>query len=189
MKEEDKPTIELDLKEKTSIITNSTAQEIENEFEENEKKTEELVEASLFVAGKFMDLNELTLLTGLNHILLNRILNNLKKKYSNGAIRIVSRNNNWKMDVSEEYNYLINKLATGNTEFTKAEQETLAIIAYKQPVKQSVVINIRGNKSYDHIKKFKELGLINTKPQGHTLILELSNEFYEYFSLHNKKEN
>jgi len=33
------------------------------------------------------------------------------------------------------------------------------------------------------------LGLINTKPQGHTLILELSNEFYEYFSLHNKKEN
>ncbi|MFA5484875.1 MAG: SMC-Scp complex subunit ScpB [Candidatus Pacearchaeota archaeon] len=189
MKEEDKPTIELDFKEKTSIITNSTAQEIENEFEEHEKKSEELVEASLFVAGKFMDLNELTMLTGLNHLLLSKILNNLKRKYSNGAIRVISINNSWKMDVSKEYNYLINKLATGNVEFTKAEQETLAIIAYKQPVKQSVVINIRGNKSYDHIKKFRELGLVNAKPYGRTLILELSNEFYEYFSLHNKKNN
>lgn len=186
--EEEKPTIELDLKEKKSIITNSTAKEIENEFEENESKAQELVEATLFVSGKFMTLDNLTSLTNLNHILLKKVLNNLKKKYSTGAIRIVSRENTWKMDVAEEYNYLINKLATGNTEFTKAEQETLAIIAYKQPVKQSVVIKIRGNKSYDHIKKFRDLGLVNTKPTGHTLILELSNEFYEYFSLHKQEK-
>ena len=91
------------------------------------------------------------------------------------------------MDLKDKYHFLSNKLATGNQEFTKAEQETLAIIAYKQPVKQSIVIKIRGNKAYDHIKKFKDLGLLIIKPQGHTLILELSDDFYEYFNLHDKE--
>jgi len=93
------------------------------------------------------------------------------------------------MDVAEKYHYLINKLATGNAEFTKAEQETLAIIAYKQPIKQSVIINIRGNKSYDHIRKFRDLGLVVAKKAGHTLDLSLSEEFYEYFNVHNKENS
>ncbi len=104
-------------------------------------------------------------------------------------IRIVERSNSYKMDVAPDYQFLINKLATGNAEFTKAEQETLAIIAYKQPVKQSIVIKIRGNKAYDHIKKFRGLGLVTTKREGHTLILNLSEEFYEYFNVHNKKND
>ena len=92
------------------------------------------------------------------------------------------------MDISEKYHYLINKLATGTAEFTKAEQETLAIIAYKQPIKQSVVVKIRGNKSYDHIKKFRELGLVVAKRVGRTNELSLSEEFYEYFNVHHKNK-
>ena len=78
---------------------------------------------------------------------------------------------------------MVNKLATGSSEFTKAEQETLAIIAYKHPVKQSVIIKIRGNKAYDHIKKFIQLGLIKAKKLGHTLELTLSENFYNYFHI------
>jgi len=85
------------------------------------------------------------------------------------------------MDVAPEYTNIINKLATGSSEFSKAEQETLAIIAYKQPMKQSVLVKIRGNKSYDHIKRFTELGLINKKKLGHTAELTLSEQFYDYF--------
>ncbi|MCW8965586.1 MAG: SMC-Scp complex subunit ScpB, partial [Candidatus Pacearchaeota archaeon] len=108
-----------------------------------------------------------------------------KEKYEKGesAIEIVEKNNLWKMDVRQEYVYLINKLATGSSEFTKAEQETLAIIAFKQPIKQSVIIKIRGNKAYDHIKKFSDLGLIKRRKEGHTNILSLSDEFYDYFGV------
>jgi len=102
---------------------------------------------------------------------------------------MINRSESWKMDVAEKYHYLINKLATGNAEFTKAEQETLAVIAYKQPIKQSVVIKIRGNKSYDHIKKFRDLGLVTAKKAGHTYDLNLSEEFYEYFNVHKKENN
>ncbi|MFH1452264.1 MAG: SMC-Scp complex subunit ScpB [archaeon] len=170
------------------IITESTAHDIENEFETRERENLEKVEASLFIAGKFLTLQELIMLTDLNPIMLKEILNKLEKKYSRGVLRIVNRNNSWKMDIAEKYHYIINRLATGNTEFTKSEQETLAIIAYKQPIKQSVVIKIRGNKSYEHIKKFRELGLVKAVKSGHTNILTLSEEFYEYFNLQKKEQ-
>ena len=82
---------------------------------------------------------------------------------------------------------MINKLATGKAEFTKAEQETLAIIAYKQPVKQSVIIKIRGNKGYEHVKNFIDIGLVRSKRAGHTLELNLSESFYDYFHLEKKE--
>ena len=169
------------------LVTESTAKEIENEFENKERLSEEKVEASLFIAGRFLSLQELIMLTDINPIMLKEILHRLEKKYSTGVLRLIHRNNSWKMDVAEKYHYLINKLATGSAEFTKAEQETLAIIAYKQPIKQSVIIKIRGNKSYDHIKKFRQLGLVTTKQIGHTLELSLSEEFYEYFNVHHKE--
>ena len=170
------------------LITGQTAKEIENEFEDNEKNSEEKVESALFIAGRFLNLQELIMLTDVNPIMLKEILHRLEKKYSTGTLRIIRRTDSYKMDIAEKYHYLINKLATGNAEFTKAEQETLAIIAYKQPIKQSVIIKIRGNKSYDHIKKFRQLGLVTAKRIGHTLELSLSEEFYEYFNVH-KKEN
>lgn len=169
------------------IITKSTAEELDNTFENEEKNSEEKVEAALFIAGRFLSLQELIMLTDINPVMLKEILHRLEKKYSLGVLRLVNRTNSWKMDVAEKYYYLINKLATGDVEFTKAEQETLAIIAYKQPIKQSVVIKIRGNKSYDHIKKFRELGLVIAKRMGHTLDLSLSEEFYEYFNVHDKE--
>ena len=171
------------------IITRSTAEDIENEFEENEQENQERVEAALFISGRFLTLDELMRLTDINPIMLKEILHRLEKKYGaiSNVLRIVNRNNSYKMDITEKYHYLINRLATGNTEFTKAEQETLAVIAYKQPIKQSVVIKIRGNKSYDHIKKFRELGLVIAKKDGHTNILNLSEEFYEYFNVHKKE--
>jgi len=176
----------------TPIITESTASQIDNEFEINEVEAQEKVEASLFIAGRFLTLQEIIMLTDINPITLKSLLHNLEKKYSHGTLRIIRRGESYKMDIAEKYHYIINKLATGSAEFTKAEQETLAIIAYKQPIKQSVVIKIRGNKSYDHIKKFRGLGLVKAKREGHTLILSLSEEFYEYFNVspaNNKSES
>ncbi len=171
-----------------TVITSQTASEIENEFEEKEQESEEKVEAALFISGKFLNIQDLITLTDINPIMLKEILHRLEKKYSQGAIRLINKNQNYKMDVAEKYNYLINRLAAGASEFTKAEQETLAVIAYKQPVKQSVAIKIRGNKAYEHIKKFRELGLLQVKRIPHTLELSLSEDFYEYFNVQKKEE-
>ena len=143
------------------------------------------VEAALFIAGKWINMQELVMLTDLNPILLRGLLDDLTEKYfgESSPIQVLNKEDRWKMDVKEEYSSMVNKLATGNAEFTKAEQETLAVIAYKQPVKQSIIVNIRGNKAYEHIKNFISLGLVRSKKLGRTKELNLSEEFYNYFHL------
>ncbi len=150
-----------------------------------EKEDLKILEAVFFISGRFLNMQELISLSDLNPIIIGDLIERLKDKYNkdDSALEIVEKNGLWKMDVRQEYSHIINKLATGSSEFTKAEQETLAIIAYKHPIKQSVIIKIRGNKAYDHIKKFYDLGLIKKKKIGHTHELSLSDDFYEYFSV------
>jgi segregation and condensation protein B len=163
-------------------INSKTTEEID---EAREKEDLKKLEAIFFVSGRFLTMADLVSLSDLNPIIIRNLLERLKEKYEaeNSALRIVEKNEMWKMDVKPEHSDIINRLATGSSEFSKAEQETLAIIAYKQPIKQSVIIKIRGNKAYDHVKKFVDIGLLKKKKIGHTNELSLSDEFYDYFSV------
>lgn len=164
------------------VMSSKTIDEFDNAKESENLK---LLEAVFFVSGRFLKMQEIISLTDLNPILIQDLIEKLKEKYNkeNSALEIIEKNEMWKMDVRQEYSHIINKLATGSAEFSKAEQETLALVAFKQPIKQSVVIKIRGNKAYDHLKKFAEIGLIKKKKTGHTYELSLSDEFYDYFNM------
>ena len=168
------------------MVSKKSLDEIDDELEAESMKK---VEAALFISGRFMNMKELIALTDVNPILLKKVIEDLKGKYEGAAMEIVEKDDKWKMDVSQDYIWMVNRLASGSTEFSKAEQETLAIIAYKQPVKQSVVIKIRGNKAYDHISNFVSMGLIRKKKMGHTSELTLSEDFYDYFSLEKQVKN
>lgn len=162
--------------------TKKTTEELDEIGErENLKK----LEAVFFISGRFLNMSELISLTDLNPIIIRELIEKLKEKYDNdnSAIEIIDKNGFWKMSVKQEYSHIINKLATGQSEFSKAEQESLAIIAYKQPIKQSVLVKIRGNKAYEHIKKFQDLNLIKKKKTGHTYELSVGDDFSDYFSL------
>ena len=166
-------------------VSSKTFEEIEDAKEKEALKT---LEAIFFVSGRFLNLPELISLSDLNPLLIKDLIEKIQEKYEKEehAFELIEKNKMWKMDVKQEYAFLVNKLATGSAEFSKAEQETLAIIAYKQPIKQSVVIKIRGNKAYDHIKKFSDVELIKKKKIGHTHELTLSDDFYDYFNLSNE---
>lgn len=163
-------------------VSSKTLEELEGANEKNHLK---VLEAVFFVSGRFLSMTELVSLTDLNPIIIRELIDKLKDKFEKieSSIEIVEKKGLWKMDVRQEYAHMINKLATGANEFSKAEQETLAIIAFKQPIKQSVIIKIRGNKAYDHVKKFADLDLIKRKKEGHTNILTLSDDFYDYFGV------
>jgi len=162
--------------------TSKTLSEIDETREQDDLK---ILEAVFFISGRFLSMQELISLSDLNPIIIGDLIERLKDKYNkeDSALEIVEKNGLWKMDVKQEYSNIINKLATGSSEFSKAEQETLAIIAYKQPIKQSVIIKIRGNKAYEHIKKLNDLELIKKKKLGHTHELSLSEDFYDYFNV------
>lgn len=169
----------------------ATSRTIEEIDDAREKEDLKKLEAVFFVAGRFLNMQELISLTDINPIILEELIEKLEERYGedDSAIEIVEKNKMWKMDVKPAYHGIINKLAGGKSEFSKAEQETLAIIAYKQPIKQSVIIKIRGNKAYEHIKKFEDLELIKKKRLGHTHELSLSDDFYDYFTFQDKNSN
>lgn len=165
-------------------LTSKSQKQLDNAAEiKNLKK----VEAALFISGRFLGLQELITLTDINPILLRELMEKLIGKYGdNSAVEILEREGSWKMDVKQEYRDMVNRLATGTAEFSRAEQETLAIIAYKQPVKQSIIVKIRGNKAYEHVKHFIEIGLVRGRKIGRTKELTLSEDFYDYFNLQKK---
>ncbi|MEM3405403.1 MAG: SMC-Scp complex subunit ScpB [Candidatus Pacearchaeota archaeon] len=181
------------MEEKKKEKEESTKEEAKKEIEKGKIEIDEIrekeylrkLEAALFVSARWLSIQELVMLTNINPILLKILLAKLKEEYEkeDRAIIILQRNDLWKMDVKQEYQKITEKLVSGSSEFSKAEQATLALIAYKQPIKQSVVVKIRGNKAYDHIKKFLQLNLIKSKKLGHTLELSLNEEFYNYFSI------
>lgn len=168
-------------------LTSKGQEELDNS---EEKKSLKKVEAALFISARYISVGELVELTDINPLILRELLEKLREDYLNrdSAVEVLNKDELWKMDIKQEYFDMINKLATGKAEFTRAEQETLAIIAYKQPVKQSVIIKIRGNKGYEHVKHFIDIGLVKSKRAGHTLDLSLSESFYDYFHLEKKSK-
>lgn len=115
-------------------ISSKTADEIDHGIEKENLK---LLEAILFVSGRFLSVQEIASISGFNSMQVYDLIEKLRERYDrkDSAIEIIEKDGVWKMDVSGEYSYIINKLATGSAEFSKAEQETLAIIAFKQPIK------------------------------------------------------
>ncbi|MBI2667136.1 SMC-Scp complex subunit ScpB [Candidatus Woesearchaeota archaeon] len=143
------------------------------------------IEAILFTTGRFMDTEEISKLIGIGSIgivkeTLNKLIDDYKSKTT--SLEIIEDNNKFKLNIKKEYNYLTTSLLK-DSEFDNQTTKTLAIIAYKNPVLQSEIIDIRGNKAYDHIKLLKDNGFINSEKKGRTRLIKLSPKFFDYFDV------
>lgn len=61
--------------------------------------------------------------------------------------------------------------------------KTLTLIAYHQPVKQSVLARMMGDSAYQEVQRLKTLGFVHTEPSGATFELRTTHQFAEYFGL------
>lgn len=74
------------------------------------------------------------------------------------------------------------------TELDKGTLRTLSVIAWKQPIEQSELVQMRGSRAYTHIQTLLKRGLIERKPQGRTFVLKTSSRFAEEFQLSDEPE-
>ncbi len=143
------------------------------------------IEAILFITGRFLSVNEIGSMTGIkSENFVKQALEDLSSNYNsnNSALQIINQENKWKLNVKKEFLHLTDNLLS-DSEFDRPTQETLAIVAYKNPVLQAEVIKIRGNKAYDHIKSMREGGFITSEKNGRTRLLKLTPKFFEYFDV------
>lgn len=143
------------------------------------------IEAVLFTTGRNLSLQEISQLSGIGSIgLLKEALESLNNDYKNrnSSLEILNEQDKWKLNLKREYLYLTEKLLS-DSELDKPAQETLAVVAFKQPVLQSDIIKIRGNTAYDHMKILKDQGFVTSDKSGRTRILKLTQKFYDYFDV------
>ncbi|MBI2564404.1 SMC-Scp complex subunit ScpB [Candidatus Woesearchaeota archaeon] len=153
------------------------------------KELKNTLESLLFSTGKKMDIKELAKLAHTRDIdLVKQTLLGLKKELEEkgSSLMLFQDSDNWQLTVKDEYLQFVRKIVT-KTELPKSILETLAVIAYKAPVKQSEVIKIRTNKGYDHLNELEKLGYVSRKKYGRTKLIKLTQKFYDYFDIDQEK--
>jgi segregation and condensation protein B len=156
--------------------------------QENERKTHvlRLLEAALYVAGRPLDLNELCQVVGSRSK--KRVLayaETLMEQYKarNSPLEILAlKDERYVLQVKAEFTQLIKKLVNRPL-LSSGPLKTLSYIAYRQPISQKRVIQVRGQHAYGHVKMLKDMGLIMAERSGRSLALRTTDYFADYFGL------
>lgn len=149
----------------------------------NDADLKALIEAALFAAGKPLSLKDLAKLSSISEDVARALADELVRDYSlrESGIEIRAFEDRYVMQVRASLARDV--ISVAPREIDAPLIRTLAIIAYKQPLKQSVLAEIRGNKSYSHVKELEHLGLISAKKTGRTKVLTTTRGFADYFGL------
>jgi len=126
----------------------------------------------------------------------NESLKAIELKYSDDklAIELVKVGNGYQFFTKKQYHPVINllQLQRSKKRLSQAALETLAIIAYKQPVTKTDVEQIRGVNCDYSIQKLleKELIAITGKSEsiGKPILYGTSNLFMDYFGINSIQE-
>ena len=122
---------------------------------------------------------------------LKEIVDQLNKQYSKNenAFTINKVAGGFQIVSKKEYEYFINKLfkKSGRLKLSLAAMDSLAIIAYKQPISRYEIEAIRGVDSSGVLKTLLNHELIKIKGRdvgpGRPLLYKTTSKFLEYFGL------
>ncbi len=142
------------------------------------------VEAVLFGSGKYLTEEQLITLSGVPKKNLKKALNDLKKHYEQieSSLDVFNEGDSWKLNVKEEYSSIV-KNVISEAEMSRPIMETLALIAYKSPVFQSEIIDMKGAGAYEYISLLEDKGFITKEKSGRTFKLKITPKFYDYFDI------
>ena len=143
---------------------------------------ETLLEATLFSAGRSLNLTELSENLGYEEEEILESVKNLQstiKRRRGGGLQIVEIGGKWAMEVKPG-------IADHLPKETKSELppkllKAAALIAYHQPMPQSRLVELLGQRSYDHIRELAQAGLIGRRRDGNTRRLTTTRRFSEMF--------
>jgi len=158
-------------------------------MEIQEKKS--LIEALLFVSGEPVTLGELKGSTELPEADLKQLIDDMSAEYrqKNGGLLIVEIANGYQMVTNPAYAQWVKKFrnAATSNKLSVPALETLAIIAYKQPIIKAELEQIRGVSADGVIKTLLDKRLIKIMGRkevpGKPLLYGTTREFLQYFGL------
>ena len=145
-----------------------------------------LLEAALYVAGRPLDLNELcSVLKTRSKNKTRKLAKMLMKEYAsrNTSLEILElKDERYVLQLKTEFTPYVKKLVTRPL-LSTGPLKTLSYIAYRQPISQKRVVEVRGHHVYGHIRLLKEMGLVAAERSGRSTVLRTTEYFADYFGL------
>ena len=168
------------------------------EFDETSRKStlKAIIESMLFVSGEPLSLREIAINIEATPKYIEEIINEMIIEFevSNRGIKIISINDGYQLATKSEYSDYIQKLLKKNKRqsLSQASLESLAIVAYKQPITRIDIDEIRGVKSDSAIQRLIEKELIKEvgrlEVPGRPMLFGTTEEFLRQFGLNDLKE-
>ena len=141
-----------------------------------------LLEATLFGSGKSLSVKDLSESLGYEEDEISEALTSLQgtiKRRRGGALRIVEIGGKWAMEVRSNVAEHLPKET--KTEMPKKLLKAAALIAYHQPMPQSRLVELLGQKAYDYVRELSQHGMIMRRRDGNTRRLTTTRRFSEAF--------
>ena len=151
-----------------------------------------VLEGLLFVVGDDgLDLEDISKILEISKEETKELVKDLQNDYQSDVrgIRIDFLGDKLKLTTKKEHNMYYQKLLTteDNNNLSQAALETLAIIAYNQPITRVKVDELRGISNNHIIRKLVAKGLIKeggrSNMPGRPILYETTSEFLDYFGL------
>jgi len=145
-----------------------------------------LLEAALYVTGRPLDLTTLgRLVKTHSKKKVKRLAKALIEEYKNRdtALEILElEGERFVLQLKSEYTPKVRRLATRPL-LSSGPLKTLSYIAYRQPVPQPQVIDVRGHHAYSHLKQLEDLDLIVRERVGRKKVIRTTEFFADFFGL------
>jgi len=140
------------------------------------------LEAILFSNQGGLSMASIERIVDANREDLENAINDLQVKYdeANGALQIRADDNRYEMALKPAFYGTVQPIIP--VPVRDSILVTLTHIAKEQPVAQSTIIEIRGQKAYAHIKELLRLKWLSRKRAGNTYILKTTRKFSEVFN-------
>ena len=149
-------------------------------------KEQRLVESVLFSAGEPISISEIKQATGLSTQKIKKTLEELIEDYNikrkkETSMEIIKAGDKFTMQVKKQYTD--QSVMVGRPEIKSDLLKTLTLIAFHQPMKQSNLRRMFGQKIYEHVDELVSLKLVHSKKHGTTEMLTTTKLFPEYFGI------
>ena len=165
----------------------------ENEQKASEEPNQEklnrqlaFLEAALYVSGRPLDLKTLANAAGTrSKKKVRKLAKILVESYQNRdtALEILEvEGERFVMQLKHDYTTKVRKLATRPL-LSAGPLKTLSYIAFRQPILQTQVIEVRGNHCYGHLKQLEEMDLISREGIGKKRLIRTTQFFADHFGL------
>jgi segregation and condensation protein B len=153
-------------------------------------KEDRVVESLLFSAGKPLSIEEIQETTGLSPKHVTDAIDHLMESYNidrkdETSLEIVKAGSKFIMQVKKTFTD--KSMMVAKPEIRTDLLKTLALIAFHQPVKQSNLRHMIGERIYGDVDQLMSLHLIHSEPHGATEVLTTTHLFPEYFGIDSTK--